>query len=169
MQSMAMGMAATTRRKTSFPTGVTDSPQKGVADNSRHGFLCLYQTQIEATNYRLAKRMNPSQAAATLKELPRVRTINHKPHPNLPQGEGKKPKHRPHSSLFQEKERNHNLLKHNGNGFPSLGESWGGAHNAPPSPTPIKKNVAGNSILATLYEIGRYGRPILSGYFLFFL
>jgi len=43
MQSMALGMVATTRRKTSFPTGVTDSPQKGEVDNSRHGFLCLYQ------------------------------------------------------------------------------------------------------------------------------
>ena len=29
---------------------------------------------------------------ATPTELPRVRTINHKPHPNLPHGEGKKPK-----------------------------------------------------------------------------
>ena len=44
-------------------------PQKGEADNRRHGFLYLYQPQIEATNYRLAPRMNPSQAAATLKEL----------------------------------------------------------------------------------------------------
>ena len=28
MQSMALGMAATTRRKTSFPIGVTDSHKK---------------------------------------------------------------------------------------------------------------------------------------------
>ena len=34
-------------------------PQKGEADNSRHGFLCLYQPQIEAAKYRLAKRLNP--------------------------------------------------------------------------------------------------------------
>ena len=27
-------------------------PQKGEADNIRHGFLCLYQPQIEAANYR---------------------------------------------------------------------------------------------------------------------
>ena len=57
-----------------------------------------------------------------------MRTINHKPHPNLPQGEGKKPKQRPHTSLFQEKERNHNLLKHSENEFPPLGEGWGGAY-----------------------------------------
>ena len=57
-----------------------------------------------------------------------MRPVHHRSHPNLPQGEGKKPKQRPHSSLFQEKERNHNLLKHNGNGFPPLGEGWGGAY-----------------------------------------
>ena len=34
-------------------------PQKGEADNSRHGFLCLYQPLIEAANYRLAKRLTP--------------------------------------------------------------------------------------------------------------
>ena len=27
-------------------------PQKGEADNRRHGFLCLYQLLIEVTNYR---------------------------------------------------------------------------------------------------------------------
>ena len=65
---------------------------------------------------------------ATPTELLGVRPVHHRSHPNLPQGEGKKPKQRPHSSLFQEKERNHNLLKHNGNGFPPLGEGWGGAY-----------------------------------------
>ena len=59
MQSMALGVAATTRRKTSFPTAVTDKPQNGEADNSRHGFLCLYQPKKEATNYRFAKRLPP--------------------------------------------------------------------------------------------------------------
>ena len=37
----------------------------------------------------------------------------HKPHPGLPQGEGV----------------HHNLLKHNGNELPPLGEGWGGAPN----------------------------------------
>ena len=57
MQSMALGVVATTKRKTCFPTGVTDSPQKGEADNSRHGFLCLYQPLIEATNYGLTPQL----------------------------------------------------------------------------------------------------------------
>ena len=60
-----------------------------------------------------------------------MRTINHKPHPNLPQGEGKKPKQRPHTSLFQEKERNYNPLKHSEYELPLLGEGWGGAFNPP--------------------------------------
>ena len=66
---------------------------------------------------------------ATPTELPGVRTINHMPHPNLPHGEGKKPKQRPHTSLFQEKERNYNPLKHSENEFSPLGEGWGGAFN----------------------------------------
>ena len=66
---------------------------------------------------------------ATPTELPMVPTINHKPHPNLPQGEEKKSIQRLHTSLFQEKKRNHNLLKHSENEFPPLGEGWGGAYN----------------------------------------
>ena len=57
MQSMALGMVATTRRKTRFPTDVTDTPPKGEADNNRHGFLCLYQPLIEATNYGLTPQL----------------------------------------------------------------------------------------------------------------
>ena len=60
---------------------------------------------------------------ATPTELPMVPTINHKPHPNLPQGEGKKSIQRLHTSLFQEKKRNHNLLKHSENEFPPLGRA----------------------------------------------
>ena len=59
---------------------------------------------------------------ATPTELPGVRTINHKPHPNLPHGEGKKPKRRPHPSLPQGEGVRHNLLKHKKNEFPPLGE-----------------------------------------------
>lgn len=40
-------------------------------------------------------------------------TSTHKPHPGLPQGKGV----------------HHNLLKHNGNELPPLGEGWGGAPN----------------------------------------
>ena len=57
MRSMALGMVATIRRKTRFPTGVTDNPQKGEADNNRHGFLYLYQPLIEATNYELTPQV----------------------------------------------------------------------------------------------------------------
>ena len=57
-----------------------------------------------------------------------MRPVHHKPHPNLPRGEGKKSIQRPHTSLFQDKERNHNLLKHSENELPPLGEGWGGAY-----------------------------------------
>ena len=40
-------------------------------------------------------------------------TSTHKPHPGLPQGKGS----------------HYNLLKHNGNELPPLGEGWGGAPN----------------------------------------
>ena len=69
MQRMALGMVATTRRKTRFLTVVTDNPQKGEADNSRHGFLYLYHPLIEATNYGLTPELASPQAAATLTEL----------------------------------------------------------------------------------------------------
>ena len=69
MQRMALGMMAATRRKTRFPTDVTDTPPKGEADNNRHGFLCLYQPLIEATNYGLTSELVSPQAAATLTEL----------------------------------------------------------------------------------------------------
>ena len=57
MQRMALGMMAATRRKTRFPTDVTDTPPKGEADNNRHGVLCLYQPLIEATNYGLTPQL----------------------------------------------------------------------------------------------------------------
>ena len=66
MRSMALGMVATIRRKTRFLTGVTDTPQKGEADNSRHGFLCLYQSITEGANNGLTPELASLQAAATL-------------------------------------------------------------------------------------------------------
>ena len=115
------GGLATTWRKTNFPTGVTDKPQKGEADNSRHGFLYLYHALTATANYRLAPRLKPcfllrvtpsanrnsyrvaipfiyiprvealrtstlGYEIATPTELPGVRPVHHKPHPNLPQG-----------------------------------------------------------------------------------
>ena len=63
MQRMALGMVATTRRKTRFLTVVTDNPQKGEADNSRHGFLYLYHPLIEATNYGLTPELVPASSS----------------------------------------------------------------------------------------------------------
>ena len=60
---------------------------------------------------------------ATPTELPGVRTINHKPHPNLPQGEGKKPKQRPHTSLFKKKSVTTIPLKHSEYELPPLGRA----------------------------------------------
>ena len=41
MLSMALGMVATTRRKTRFPTGVTDSPKKAKPTTTAMAF-CIY-------------------------------------------------------------------------------------------------------------------------------
>ena len=41
MQSMALGMVATTRRKTCFPTGVTDSHKKAKPTTAAMAF-CVY-------------------------------------------------------------------------------------------------------------------------------
>ena len=41
MQRMALGMVATTRRKTRFPTGVTDSPKKAKPTTAAMAF-CIY-------------------------------------------------------------------------------------------------------------------------------
>ena len=54
-------------------------------------------------------------------ELPGVRPVHHRLHPNLPHGEGKKPKRCPYSNLLQGTERNHNPLKHSENEFSPLG------------------------------------------------
>ena len=69
MQRMALGMVVTIRRKTRFLTVVTDNPQKGEADNIRHGFLCLYQSITERANNGLTPQLDTPQAAATLTEL----------------------------------------------------------------------------------------------------
>ena len=42
MQSMALRMAATTRRKTCFPTGVTDTPKKAEPTTVAMAFCFLY-------------------------------------------------------------------------------------------------------------------------------
>ena len=68
MRSMALGLVATIRRKTRFPTGVTANPKKGEADNIRHGFLCLYQSITEVANNGLTLELASPQAA-TLTEL----------------------------------------------------------------------------------------------------
>ena len=59
MQSMALGGGGDDKEENEFSDWRHRQPQKGEADNIRHGFLCLYQPQIEAANYRLAKRLAP--------------------------------------------------------------------------------------------------------------
>ena len=56
MQGMALGEGGDDKEENSFSDCRHRQPQKGEADNIRHGFLCLYHPQIEAVNYRLAKR-----------------------------------------------------------------------------------------------------------------
>ena len=43
MQSMALGWAGDDKEENLFSDWRHRLPQKGEADNSRHGFLCLYQ------------------------------------------------------------------------------------------------------------------------------
>ena len=57
MQSMALGDGGDVKEENSFSDCRHRQPPKGEADNNRHGFLYLYQPLIEATNYRLAKRL----------------------------------------------------------------------------------------------------------------
>ena len=80
------------------------------------------------TQGRVAVPLNPGLRNRNSYRVARVRPVHHKHHPNLPRGEGKKLIQRLHTSLFQEKKRNHNLLKHSENEFPPLGEGWGGAY-----------------------------------------
>ena len=53
MQRMALGDGGDAKEENSFSDWRYRQPPKGEADNSRHGFLYLYQPIIEATNYRL--------------------------------------------------------------------------------------------------------------------
>ncbi len=46
MQSMALGMVGTTQRKTSFPTGVTDSHKKAKPTTAAMAF-CVYITLLQ--------------------------------------------------------------------------------------------------------------------------
>ena len=46
MQSMALGVAATTWRKTSFPTGVTDSHKKAKPTTDAMAF-CVYINPLQ--------------------------------------------------------------------------------------------------------------------------
>ena len=64
MQGMALGEGGDDKEENSFSDWRHRQPQKGEADNSRHGFLYLYQSKIEATKYRLALRLAPCFPAA---------------------------------------------------------------------------------------------------------
>ena len=59
MQSMALGGGGDDKEENLFSDWRHRQPQKGEADNSRHGFLCLYQPQIEAANNGLIPRLAP--------------------------------------------------------------------------------------------------------------
>ena len=57
MQRMALGGDGDEKEENLFSDWRHRQSSKGEADNSRHGFLYLYQPIIEATNYGLAKRL----------------------------------------------------------------------------------------------------------------
>ena len=59
MQSMAMEGGGDDKEENSFSDWRHRQPQKGKADNIRHGFLCLYQPQIEAVINGLIPQLKP--------------------------------------------------------------------------------------------------------------
>ena len=69
MQRMALGDGGDDKEENSFSDWRHRQPQKGEADNSRHGFLCLYQSITEGANNGLTPELASPQAAATLTEL----------------------------------------------------------------------------------------------------
>ena len=59
MQGMALGEGGDDKEENSFSDCRHRQPQKGEADNIRHGFLCLYQPLIEAANNGLIPQLKP--------------------------------------------------------------------------------------------------------------
>ena len=69
MQSMALGWAGDDTEENLFSDWRHHLPQKGEADNSHHGFLCLYQPLTKVAINGLIPQLTLPQAAATLTEL----------------------------------------------------------------------------------------------------
>ena len=80
MPCMTVGMAATIRRKTRFPTVGTDSHTKAKPPSDTTAFCIYFITLTDAINNR-----------AKAKEKPHP---NSRPHPSLPKWDGK-----PHNHL----------------------------------------------------------------------
>ena len=59
MQRMALGDGGDDKEENSFSDWRHRQPPKGEADNSRHGFLCLYQPLIEAVINGLIPQLKP--------------------------------------------------------------------------------------------------------------
>ena len=66
MQRLALGWAEDDTEENSFSDWHHCLPQKGEADNSRHGFLYLYHSITEVGNNGLTPQLDIPQAAATL-------------------------------------------------------------------------------------------------------
>ena len=69
MQGMALGWAGDNTEENLFSDWRHHLPQKGEADNSHHGFLCLYQPLTKVAINGLIPQLTLPQAAATLTEL----------------------------------------------------------------------------------------------------
>ena len=69
MQRMALGDGGDDKEENSFSDWRHRQPPKGVADNSRHGFLYFYQSITKGVNNGLTPELASPQAAATLTEL----------------------------------------------------------------------------------------------------
>ena len=76
MRSMALGDGGDDKEENSFSDWRHRHPPKGEADNSRHGFLYLYQPITEGANNGLTPELASPQAAATPTELPKMRTYS---------------------------------------------------------------------------------------------
>jgi len=59
MQSMALGGGGDDTEENSFSDWCHRQPQKGEADNIRHGFLCLYQPLTKVAINGLTSQLDP--------------------------------------------------------------------------------------------------------------
>ena len=89
MHGMTVGMVATMRRKTRFPTGVTDRHTQAKPPATATAFCCFGITLFIINDCNICRCPADIPAAVTpAAKRNSYRVAGRKPHPGLPQGEG---------------------------------------------------------------------------------